>query len=97
MFDIGFAELLVISVLSLVILGPERLPHAIRTTMQWVGYLRRSANNIKESVNKELKVDEIKQELQLEELNQQVQSLKQDVSAPADKPSTPTDTNKKAA
>ncbi|MGI9279590.1 MAG: Sec-independent protein translocase protein TatB [Endozoicomonas sp.] len=97
MFDIGFAELLVISVLALVILGPERLPHAIKTTMQWINYLRRSASNIKETMNKELKVDEIKQDLQPEELNQQARSLKQDVTVSADKTSKPSDTRSKAA
>ncbi|WP_051786054.1 Sec-independent protein translocase protein TatB [Endozoicomonas numazuensis] len=98
MFDIGFAEILFISVLALVVLGPERLPHAIKTTLQWVNYLRHSASHIKETVHKELKVDEIKQNLPLEELNQPLQSLKQEASTLTDSPSKPSsDINKKAA
>ncbi|WOG28559.1 Sec-independent protein translocase protein TatB [Endozoicomonas sp. 8E] len=97
MFDIGFAELLVISVLALVILGPERLPHAIKTTLQWINYLRSSASNIKETVNKELKVNEIKQDLQLEELNKEVRSLKQEATLASGNPSKPSDSKIKAA
>lgn len=97
MFDIGFAELLVISVLGLVILGPERLPHAIKTGLQWINYLRSSASNIKETVNRELKVDEIKQDLQLDELNQQVRSLKQEATVATEPTSKPSDSNIKAA
>ena len=46
MFDIGFAELLIIGVVSLLVIGPERLPDAIRTTSAWVNRLRRSFNDI---------------------------------------------------
>ena len=53
MFDIGFAELLVIAVLGLLILGPERLPGAIRTTSLWIGRLRRSFNDIRSEIEKE--------------------------------------------
>ena len=41
MFDIGFAELLLIAVVGLLVIGPERLPSAIRTTSLWLGRLRR--------------------------------------------------------
>ncbi|WP_422139151.1 Sec-independent protein translocase protein TatB [Endozoicomonas sp. ALC020] len=97
MFDIGFAELLVISVLALVILGPERLPYAIKTSLQWINYLRSSASTIRETVNRELKVDEIKQDLQLEELNQQVRSLKQEATVATENLSKPSDSKIKAA
>lgn len=63
MFDIGFAELLVIAVLGLLILGPERLPGAIRTTSLWIGRLRRSFNDIRSEIEKEVGADEIRRQL----------------------------------
>ena len=74
MFDIGFAELLLVSIVGLLVLGPERLPGAIRTLSVWLGKLRRSFNSIRTEIERELQVDEIKQDLH----NQAVmQSLKQ--------------------
>jgi len=46
MFDIGFAELLLIGVVGLLVLGPERLPGAVRTVSLWVGRLRRSRRRL---------------------------------------------------
>ncbi len=67
MFDIGFWELALIAVLGLVILGPERLPDAIRTTLQWVKTIRKMANNVKEDIS---------QELHLQELNANIEKAK---------------------
>ena len=50
MFDIGFAELLLVSVVGLLVLGPERLPGAIRTISLWLGKLRRSFNSVRAEV-----------------------------------------------
>lgn len=47
MFDIGFTELLLVGLVALMVLGPERLPGAVRTTGLWVGRLKRSFSNIK--------------------------------------------------
>lgn len=63
MFDIGFAELLIIGVVSLLVIGPERLPDAIRTTSAWVNRLRRSFNDIKQEVQQELHNDSVMREL----------------------------------
>jgi len=41
MFDVGFSELLLLAVIALVVLGPEKLPHAARMTGAWVGRIRR--------------------------------------------------------
>lgn len=68
MFDIGFAELLVIAVLGLLILGPERLPGAIRTTSLWLGRLRRSFNDIRTEIEKEVGADEIRRQLHNESI-----------------------------
>jgi len=50
MFDPGFFELIVICIVALVVLGPERLPGAVKTMGLWIGRLRRSFNNIKREI-----------------------------------------------
>lgn len=63
MFDIGFWELVVISVIGLVVLGPERLPHAIRSVMHWVTTAKNMANSVKTEVTQELKLHEINENM----------------------------------
>jgi sec-independent protein translocase protein TatB len=63
MFDIGFAELLIIAVVSLLVIGPERLPGTIRTVSAWISRLRRGFNDIKQEVQQELHNDSVMQEL----------------------------------
>ncbi len=63
MFDIGFTELVLIGVVGLLVIGPERLPGAIRTGSLWLGRLKRSFNDIKREVQQELHNDEVMQEL----------------------------------
>ena len=77
MFDMGFAEIIIIALLALVVMGPERLPHAIRSVLKWVHYLRQTANSLKDTVEQELNIDEIKKDLQTEEIERQVESFKQ--------------------
>ena len=73
MFDIGFWEIALILVLALVILGPERLPHAARTVGRFVGKARRYVEGVKTEVEKEFDTGELKrmlhnQEVQIREL-----------------------------
>ncbi|KLV05791.1 MULTISPECIES: Sec-independent protein translocase protein TatB [Photobacterium] len=63
MFDIGFWELILISVVGLVVLGPERLPVAIRTVSRWVGAARNMANSVKDELSQELKLQELQENL----------------------------------
>ncbi|WP_067518835.1 Sec-independent protein translocase protein TatB [Endozoicomonas ascidiicola] len=63
MLDIGFTELVLVAVIALVVLGPERLPGAIRTTAYWVGKIRRSFQSVKEELEKEIDADGIKQQI----------------------------------
>ena len=90
MFDIGFQELLLIGVLALLVMGPERLPGAIRTASLWLGRLRNSFQQIKNDIEREIGADEIKRQLHNEallkslehaksELNDTAQSLKPDL------------------
>ena len=63
MFDIGFPELLLIGVVGLLVIGPERLPGAIRTTTAWINRIRRGFNEVKAEVQRELHNDEVMQQL----------------------------------
>lgn len=63
MFDIGFWELVLISVVALVVLGPERLPHAIRSVAKFVATAKGMANSVKEELTQELKVQELQEQL----------------------------------
>lgn len=63
MFDIGFWELVLISIIALVVLGPERLPQAIRTVARYVRTAKRMANHVKDELSRELQVQELKDDL----------------------------------
>jgi sec-independent protein translocase protein TatB len=62
-FDIGFWELVLISVVGLVVLGPERLPHAIRSVSKFIGSAKSMANSVKDELSHELKVQELQDNL----------------------------------
>ncbi|WP_339800567.1 Sec-independent protein translocase protein TatB [uncultured Marinobacter sp.] len=63
MFDIGFLELIICAVIALLILGPERLPVAARTAGRWVGSARRMVSQFSGELDRQLKADELRQEL----------------------------------
>lgn len=64
MFDgIGFMELLLIGVLGLVVLGPERLPVAVRSISGWIRAIKRMANSVKEELEQELKIEQLHADL----------------------------------
>lgn len=64
MFDgIGFMELLLIGILGLVVLGPERLPVAVRSVTGWIRALKRMANSVKDELEQELKIEQLHADL----------------------------------
>lgn len=63
MFDIGFSELLLVFVIGLVVLGPERLPVAVRTVAAWIRTLRSMAASVQNELNQELKLQELQDSL----------------------------------
>ena len=60
MFDIGFTELVLVAVIGLLILGPERMPVAVRTIGLWVGKIKRTVSGVQKEIQDELRVDEIR-------------------------------------
>jgi len=59
MFDIGFLELLLITIIGLVVLGPERLPVAIRTVRGWISGVRKFGDSVKTELTEELRIQEL--------------------------------------
>lgn len=79
MFDVGFWEILLILVLALVVIGPQRLPGAARKAGYFVGKARRYIEGVRSEVESELDVNEFKrilhnQEVQINELQQQLKA-----------------------
>lgn len=63
MFDIGFGELLLVLIIGLVVLGPERLPVAVRTVAGWIRALRSLAASVQNELTQELKLQELQESL----------------------------------
>ena len=59
MFDIGFGELILVLVIGLVVLGPERLPVAVKTVAGWIRVMRSMAANVQNELTQELKLQEL--------------------------------------
>src|SRR5215467_1446179 len=60
MFDIGFSELLVIAVVALIVIGPERLPTVARTLGHLFGRMQRYVNDVKADISREMELEELK-------------------------------------
>jgi len=60
MFDIGFSELLLIGIVALVVIGPERLPKVARTAGQWLGRLNRYVSQVKQDIDRDIKLEELR-------------------------------------
>lgn len=60
MFDIGFTELLVIGVVALIVIGPERLPKVARTAGHLYGRMQRYVSTVRSDISREIQLDEIK-------------------------------------
>lgn len=63
MFDIGFPELMMVSIVALLVIGPDKLPQTIRTLVLWIGRFKRSLANIRADIESEIGADEIRQQL----------------------------------
>ena len=60
MFDIGFSELVLIGLVALIVIGPERLPRVARTAGHLVGRLQRYVADVKADINREMELEELR-------------------------------------
>jgi sec-independent protein translocase protein TatB len=80
MDNIGFTELVLLGIIALVVLGPEKLPGAIRTASLWIGRLKRSFNSIKTDIEREIGADEIRRQLRNEAIMDKFKQTKSQVN-----------------
>ncbi len=86
MFDVGFSELMLIAVVALIVIGPERLPKVARTMGHLFGRLQRYVNDVKADINREIELDELRKfKSSIEEA---AQSIEQTVHSEAAKTET---------
>lgn len=86
MFGISFSELLLVGLVALVVLGPERLPGAARTAGLWIGRLKRSFNSIKMEVEREIGADDIRRQLHNEHILSMEQEARRILNPQAEPP-----------
>lgn len=80
MFDIGFTEILVIATISLIVIGPERLPETVRAVSLWIGRLKRSLRETRRELEQQIGADDIRRELHNEEVMRSLAKMRTDVS-----------------
>ncbi|MEN8670030.1 MAG: Sec-independent protein translocase protein TatB, partial [Ketobacter sp.] len=95
MFDIGFFELVLLGIVGLLVLGPERLPHAVRMGSAYLGKIRRAVTSVREEFEREVNLHEMQERLKqqmeetgLDDARQSLQDLKQQVENPDPTPAT---------
>ncbi|MCL4184684.1 MAG: Sec-independent protein translocase protein TatB [Burkholderiaceae bacterium] len=60
MFDFGFSEMVIVAIVGLIVLGPERLPKVARQAGQWLGKLQRYVADVKSDINRQMELDELR-------------------------------------
>ncbi|MCC2607062.1 Sec-independent protein translocase protein TatB [Planctobacterium marinum] len=83
MFDIGFWELLVIGVIALLVLGPERLPGAIRSTSRTIRNIKNVANGFRQEIEQQVRIQELHENLKKAE-EQQLKNLSPELQESVD-------------
>jgi sec-independent protein translocase protein TatB len=78
--DIGFSEILLLVAIALIVIGPKRLPEAARFLGYWIGKLRRSLQNARRDMERELGIDDIRREVHNQLLLEQLESERQQVA-----------------
>lgn len=81
MLDIGFHELMLAAVVALLVLGPERLPGALRSLGLTLGRMRRAYYDVKAEVEREIGMDEVRRQLHNEQIMEDVKRVQQEVKA----------------
>lgn len=79
MFDIGFPELLIVALVLLLVVGPERLPEVLRTVGRAVGSARRSFDTLKAELEREVGADELRRELHNARIMEDAKRLEEDL------------------
>ncbi len=81
MFDIGFSEILIVATLTLIIMGPKRLPETVKTITLWLGRIRNFINSAKVDIENEVGIDEIKKQLHNEKIMNEIEKSKRELNS----------------
>lgn len=79
MFGIDFSELVVCIIVALFVIGPQRLPETVRTLGLWIGRLKRSLRETRETIEQQLGVEEIRRQLHTEEMMRTLDSMQDEI------------------
>ncbi len=79
MFDIGFSEIIVCSIVALVVIGPERLPETVRTVGLWVGRIKRSLRETREDLERQVGMEDIRRQLHTEEMMRTLDNMQDEI------------------
>tara|TARA_E500000075_G_C6994665_1_gene325890 strand:- start:9 stop:299 length:291 start_codon:yes stop_codon:yes gene_type:complete len=80
MFDIAFSELLLIAVISLLVMGPNRIPEAVRSLSLWAGRISQAISSAKRELEKEVGMEEIREKLHNEEVLRNINHSKEQIN-----------------
>ena len=83
MFNIHSTEILLIFIVALIVIGPDKLPTAVKTAGLWIGRFRRSFYKVKAEIERELNTDEIRRQLHNESVMAQIEDAKEKINTVA--------------
>ena len=79
MFDIGFSEIVVCAIVALLVIGPERMPEAVRTVGLWIGRLKRGLRETRSEIERQMGVDDIRRQLHNEDIMRSLEDARRDM------------------
>ena len=80
MLDIGLFELVLIGIVALLVLGPEKMPSAVRTAVLWIGRAKRSFNKVKNEIEQQIDADDIRRQLHNESILADIEKAKKNAN-----------------
>ena len=80
MFEIAFSELILLAVISLIVMGPDRIPETVRSVGLWVGRIRQVISSARRELENEVGMEEIREKLHNEEVLRNINETKEDIN-----------------
>ena len=84
MFDFGFWEIAIVGIITLIVVGPEKMPSLARKVGLYFGKLNRFFNKVKSDINEELRMDEIKEQMSMDEEKIIISEVTEDIQSSVD-------------
>ena len=84
MFDFGFWEIAIVGIITLIVVGPEKMPSLARKAGLYFGKFNRFFNKVKSDINEELRMDEIKEQMSMDEEKIIISEVTEDIQSSVD-------------